>query len=433
MISGKRVLCAANPIPGHAVPTAALGLEFQRAGNEVVMVTHHGKPADLYRRVGLACIDLRPASRRETLAMMLDLFADFDPDITVCDWRLDLWLAQQTFAPRCRVSVLRCEQFIGYVRRSPFLPDKFGLGKPLPETAEANTVLRFLNQRGLSDLRTLYRTEAIVVPSLPQLDPPPSSRDYPDSEIVYTGPLFVDCFDPPPPSLGIWSAEQRRQGRAVVLVTTGTAWGSQFLESLARSMDRAGFSCVMAIADEQARRTVQGHGHPHLLIVDGARLQDLAAASDAVIHHCGHGTLQAVILAGKPSITIPSFEYDREDNALRIEELGCGVHLSDAVYRRGLDIEQLNAAVDRVLGDGRIAAATAAMSRTMAEFVAERGAGHLLRVLERKKLVDPHRRRRRIRVRPSYPQARIPGLRLLRHALRTRLGGPRKSGQERAG
>jgi len=59
VITGKRVLCAACPIIGHAIPTAALALEFQRAGNDVVMVTDQSALAEMYQKLDLRYIDIR--------------------------------------------------------------------------------------------------------------------------------------------------------------------------------------------------------------------------------------------------------------------------------------------------------------------------------------------------------------------------------------
>ena len=432
MIHGRRVLCAARSALGHTIPTAALALEFQRAGNDVTAVTYFGKRSDLYRRLGLPTQDLRPASPREAVAVMIELIREYDPDITVCDWQHDLWLAQRTLPPRCRVSILRCEQFLGYQRRSPFLPDSFGLGSPLPANAPENTLLRLFKEPLLEDRRALYRTEAIVVPSLPELDPPPPHPEqaYPDSVFVYTGPLQAPCFDRPAPEVQAWTARERQGGRRVLLVTAGTvARGTDLLLALARAMARAPFSCVMAVANDETQRRLSEVEAPHLLVVAGAALRDLVAACDLVVHHCGHGTLQTVLQAGKPSITLPSYEYDREDNALRLEDLGCGIHLSDAFYRRDLDMDLLAGTIEQVLGDPRIGAAVASMSRRITEFGAQRGPGHLLRVLAERDLVDrPARRRTRPALRSRPRRAPWPTLRLLRHALGVRLAAWRFRG-----
>jgi len=46
-----------------------------------------------------------------------------------------------------------------------------------------------------------------------------------------------------------------------------------------------------------------------------------------MIHHCGSGTYQYQVLYKLPSITIGTGCYDREDVALRLEELGVSKHI----------------------------------------------------------------------------------------------------------
>lgn len=412
-------MCAAAPPSlGHAIPTAALALEFQRAGNDVAMVTDCPGHTAFYQRLGLPYIDLggRAPSTHHLLARMLSVFDDVDPDITIADWRRDLWLVQHVRPPRCRISILRNETFLGYVRKSPYLPNPL-----IPHTLEEMEFLRRFNCDPASDPKLLYRTEAIVVPSVPELDPlpPQADRNYPHSVFIYTGPLFVDGFDESPIELQAWSAHQRADGRRVVLVTLGTGWGREFCLELAAAMDRVRFSCIMAIPKQTDRALVNRYAHPHLLIVEDVGYTALLPHCDAVVHHAGHGTLLRVMLAGKPSITVPSYQWDREDHALRMEELGCGVHLHDGLYRGGLNVDQLNDAVDRVVSDPTTAAATEAMSRRLAQFMAERGPAYLLRTLEERNLVPARGRRRKRRL--SFRRRSVPRFPWLQILVRARL------------
>src|SRR5258708_28636711 len=159
---------------GHAIPTAALALEFQRAGNEVAMITDSGGLAAFYGRLGLRCIDIQAqnTTATEALAMMLSVLMDFDPDITVTDWRRDLWLTQEVAPPRCRISILRCEHFAGYVRRSPFLPSQH---IKYVNTEEEKRFLRLFKRPAPADRRPSFGTEVVVGPSTPEFDPPPAN------------------------------------------------------------------------------------------------------------------------------------------------------------------------------------------------------------------------------------------------------------------
>jgi MGT family glycosyltransferase len=76
---------------------------------------------------------------------------------------------------------------------------------------------------------------------------------------------------------------------------------------------------------------------------------------DAVITHGGNNTTTEAIHYGKPMIVLPLF-WDQYDNAQRVDETGYGVRLE--TYR--FSLEEMRAALDRVLGDEALRARTAA-------------------------------------------------------------------------
>jgi UDP:flavonoid glycosyltransferase YjiC (YdhE family) len=102
---------------------------------------------------------------------------------------------------------------------------------------------------------------------------------------------------------------------------------------------------------------------------------------DVVVHHCGHGTLHTALLAGKPSLTLPSGHYDREDNALRLQDLDCGRHLDAAVLRKGGDAVAFSTVVTELLTDSAIQKGVAAIASIVADYVDTRGPAELGRVL----------------------------------------------------
>jgi len=250
-------------------------------------------------------------------------------------------------------------------------------------------------------------------------------QDYPVSTFVYTGPLLLDCYPVPPTTAVPWATEQKRLSRPIALITTGTAWGRELLITLAQHMHKADFSCMMLAPDRDTSVQLEAYANPYLFVLREARLSNILPLCDIVIHHAGHGTAQAVVLSGKPSITVTSYEYDREDNALRLQELGCGVHLGDDFYRHGMSIEYLGHVVRRVAGDERIAAATRGLAKEIAAAVEGRGAREVIRLVE-EHLSSPKRRRRRLVFqpqcrRPFYTSQLLPMVSIYRHALLTRL------------
>ena len=71
---------------------------------------------------------------------------------------------------------------------------------------------------------------------------------------------------------------------------------------------------------------------------------------DLVITHGGNNTTTEAIHFGKPMIVLPIF-WDQHDNAQRVDETGFGVRL--ATYE--FEADELAVAIDRLLGDGRLA------------------------------------------------------------------------------
>jgi UDP:flavonoid glycosyltransferase YjiC (YdhE family) len=384
MLSGKKILCAAAPIYGHTVPVLTLGLDLRNAGNDVQMVSYNETTQELFGRYQMSTTPARvfPNDPVQNLLQVKEILETYQPDVTICDWSKALWLALQVWRPACRVSILRCELLFGYQRRNPFLPDKF----PFETVGVLDDLNDGLSQVGLdriADWRDLCRAEIIVVPSIPEIDPLPDGvRDrYPESTFVYTGPLLLQVGSPTPEPLREWIASSQRKGAPVILVTLGTVWETKMYAALADCLQQSEFAVVMVVPDDHERHRLEQRNSPRFQAVSLTDLRDLAERVDLVVHHCGHGTLHTVLLAGKPSLTLPSGQYDREDNALRLEDLGCGRHLGHDFFRNGLDAKSFSAAANDVLTDYAIKQGVSSMSKTVSEYVEKRGPAELGRAL----------------------------------------------------
>jgi UDP:flavonoid glycosyltransferase YjiC (YdhE family) len=384
MLSGKKILCAGAPIYGHTVPVLALGLELRKAGNDVQMVSYNDTTRDVFRRYQMSTTPVKvwPNDPAQNLLEVKEILETYQPDVTICDWSKALWLALQAWRPACRVSILRCELLFGYQRRNQVLPGKF----PFETVGALDHMNDGLSKAGLdrlADWRDLCRAEIIVVPSIPEIDPLPEGvRDhYPESTFVYTGPLLLPIGGPTPAALKEWIASSQRNGSPVILVTLGTAWETNMYTVLADSLERSEFAVVMVVPDEVERLRLEQRNGSRFQAIGLTDLRDLAQRVDVVVHHCGHGTLHTVLLAGKPSLTLPSGQYDREDNALRLQDLGCGRHLDHEYFSNGLDAHALSAAAESVLTDNTIREGVSAISKTLSEYVEKRGPAELGRVL----------------------------------------------------
>jgi UDP:flavonoid glycosyltransferase YjiC (YdhE family) len=357
--TGLRVVCAAQPVLGHAIPVSILAEALKAAGHDVHMVVHDDPVRRFYLRRGLRQqLRARRGAAHDPDAM-LSLLREVQPDVVVCDWRKDLWLATQVMRPRCTVSILRCEQFIGYRRLSTHLPNKF------PGHWPGTSWLERHGLRRLRRVRELYRADVMVVPSLPELDPPPPHLHlhYPRSRFVYTGPLTIDAEGPLPAPVTRWLAARRRERRRVLLVTLGTAVGAPLHRRFAAHLQRHSLATLMTVPDERLRAELAAHSSEDLLLVGFSPLLSLMRTADVIMHHGGHATSLLAALSGRPTLTVPTFEYDREDMAIRLERLGCNARLSARSFAAGLDLEGL---IGSLVEDRRMARSAALLARRAA-------------------------------------------------------------------
>lgn len=384
MLAGKKILCAAAPIYGHLVPVLTAALELHNAGNDVQILSYDEATQQLCDRYQMSTTTatLRPQDPVQNLLQVKEILQTYQPDVTICDWNKSLWLALQAWRPACRVSILRCELLYGYQRRNLSLPDKFPF-ETVGVLDRINTHLSRIGLEPLADWRDLCRAEIIVVPGIPEIDPlPVGVQDhYPEATFVRTGPLLLQLGGRTSTSLREWIASCRRNGDPVILVTLGTVWETSIYTALADCLQRTEFAVVMVVPDDDQRHQLERRNGRRFQAIGITDLRDLAERVDLVVHHCGHGTVHTVLLAGKPSLTISSGQYDREDNALRLEDLGCGRHLGHDFFSNGLDAKSFSAAANNVLTDTAIKNSVSAMSQTVSDYVLTRGPAELGRAL----------------------------------------------------
>ena len=368
-MAGRRVLCAAQPIPGHTVPVSVLAEAFRAQGADVRMLCYSEGAAKSFEERGLPYAAVAEGGDLRTLLAQTGAILDgFAPDITVCDWRIDFWLALRGHPPPCTVSILRCEQFLGYERTNRGLPEKFHHTDE-DWLAELNGLLSPWGGRPLVDLRELFVADIIAVPSIPQMDPPPAVDElrYSQSKIVYTGPLFHDEHaSMEEPEVASWISRMRRERRPIVAVTTGTSWGSHVYAQLAHCCKDAEWATAMVVPDRSLLDSLRESATERLMLVGYTALLPLFRSCDLVLHHCGHATCLIALLAGKPALVLPSGEYDREDNAVRLECLSCGLRIGPEVG--------LSEAIEQMTHDPHVRGRTESVSRLVRRQMASHGA-----------------------------------------------------------
>jgi UDP:flavonoid glycosyltransferase YjiC (YdhE family) len=108
----------------------------------------------------------------------------------------------------------------------------------------------------------------------------------------------------------------------------------------------------------------------------------MAAKSDLLIHHGGHGSSMTGLITGTPAVVVPTYS-ERESNARRVAALGAGAVVPPTQGPSGekeLSVEELRVAVRRVLSDPSFAAGARRIAETMKSYG---GAPEAARLIDR--------------------------------------------------
>jgi UDP:flavonoid glycosyltransferase YjiC (YdhE family) len=358
-----RVAVVSGGDPGHVVPAIALCLRFAAAGDTPVLLTGDrwvGAAATegitATRVTGLALADLRDAAdlgaalhdQAAALASALvPQLAALTPDLVVCDV---LALGASMAAELLGLPWVRLSPHPLYEPSRGLPPIGSGLAAgtgvrgrlrdALLRAMTARSIRRGERQRAAARQRIgLGAREtgpaARLVATLPALEVP--RPDWPVNAHV-VGPL-------------LWEASRRRMtappGDApLVMIAPSTAWIG--------ATDMAGMT-LDAVRELGVRAVVSTFGPAPAELPDWARSgpgrqDELLRESSVLVCGGGHGVLVKALLAGVPVVVVPG-AGDQWEMANRVARQGSGLVV------RPCTVDGLRAAVARVLGDPRFAAA----------------------------------------------------------------------------
>ncbi len=372
----RRVLCGAQPIPGHTIPVLRLAKHLHETGHTVRFVSFE-ENAPLIETHGIGTVRIEYS---EDFATMIRRCAEiverFEPDITICDWLMAFQVAARIKNVACTTSILRAEQFVGYEVINSHLPNKFHFGS-LEYLSWFNGVIGTFGLPAVRDYREMLAGDLILIPSIPQLDAVPRDTGvYRNARIEYVGPLLLAGGGGIPGDLDAWMADKRRTRTPVILVTLGTVYDDADYEiyrcvSRILSNARCAALCVIPHDGMCSRLASETDGDAYIRCLRFTNLPLLMRQSDLVIHHCGHGTALLCLLSGVPSITMPSFEVDREDNAVRLERVGVSRR-----FNGDASSDNLERLVRDVLRDDRMKERSRYFARIVRESMEREGVEH---------------------------------------------------------
>lgn len=177
-----------------------------------------------------------------------------------------------------------------------------------------------LNDSDSYFLQQYAKPKAKVIPGIPTIERLPQNIENRES-YFYSGPLIV--MDKPSENLSNRLDEflNSNKQRPVVFITTGTIDRTP-IENFIRFFVKSNYAVITTCNCEVNEAYKQRVFYNKLL-----PLNHICGISDLVIHQCGSGMYHYPIMNKVPFLTIGTQCYDREDIALRLQELGVSGHI----------------------------------------------------------------------------------------------------------
>lgn len=317
------VPCSAGVLP-HGIPLVALSRrEDLRNDDRVFLVPKNDQRLMAMLEVPTLPIDHDIGS----FATEFQAYDRFQPDVVIHDMSFTT-----PFAAKMRripaISILR----------TGTLPGDDPAFAALPHSLAVNLdAVMDVTRFGIAQPRSFYeyfRGDANIVPAIPAIEPLPT--DFSDSSrIFYSGPLLTDdrlALAPADGSPAVLSSDfspldrffDRCSGRKIVYLTLGTVAILLLHRALPQCIARLLAEGVAVVTNIKCEAATSSEWAFHARFLP---MHYVTQRCDLVIHHCGSGTYQYALLHRRPTLTVGTMRRDREQVAVRLQELGVSVHL----------------------------------------------------------------------------------------------------------
>lgn len=332
----QNIVCVAAPGGyGHLIPILNISLYFSVHNN--VYLLCFKKIEMVLKNINLIYIEECETYEIDTYINILD---QIKPSIVIDDWLPAFKIASYYNKIKCKVSILRCEQFIGY-KIINYQSSKRFLST---NVAEINETLEQYNLPKVHDFRELLVGDITLVPSIPEIDPLPINivKTYGNKIIEHIGPLVDTTFvfnkydKTIKKDVEKWIELHKLKHTVIVCITFGSVLWYNFdtLTRIIQELDDDNIAIIVSVINREQKVNIEkvSTNKKRLKVLIFPDMFHLFLNSDIVIHHCGHGTALMSILANVKQITIPSGEFDRDDNAVRLERLGVSRRFASCNY-----------------------------------------------------------------------------------------------------
>ena len=315
----------------HLIPLVCLKNKLVGANHEAAFLL----PSEyhlLAKELNLNIVDVDHRSqdgfRTEILA-----YQKFNPDVIVDDSSIYTVFVKQ-IAKKPRVAIQRVGMFPGGVPRNKNHVHSMGQNVNLKEFEIAKN-FGLLVPKCFEDF---FSAEMKIVPGIRTIEVLPSSLNN-DPTYVFSGPLLLEdsilerinnyyidrigkhvLYNPST----LEAFFNRNQHCFIVYFTFGNVARAvqPVINSIRYLLDRNTAVISNIPIDSLTPRQHELYLHSSFL-----PMHYVCSRVQLMVHHCGSGTYQYQVLYELPALTIGTGCYDREDVALRLQELEVGIHL----------------------------------------------------------------------------------------------------------
>jgi hypothetical protein len=318
------------PHIAHEIPLLALDKLLENSGIETAFLAPSSEH-EFLRRMGAQVLNVDHIGFRTEM----EAYGEFAPDVVIDDASFTTGFAT-TLSKIPRIAIQRSGMFPGTVPRNPrhrhsmrtadvqeiiqSLPDVTVLGLPQPES-----------------FADLFNAPLKIVPGIRSIEllPEPVKND---PSYIFSGPLLLD-------DLVITRTKSVSHDFDADAAAKRAELEQFFAANRERPIVYATFGTT-AKANAPIPYCMRYLLSNHIALVTNIKVDGLnprqrelycyqpyvpmhfvCSQVDLMIHHCGSATYQYPILHELPTLTIGTKCYDRDDVAVRLEELGTSVHL----------------------------------------------------------------------------------------------------------
>jgi|GEM_PF-2000811 len=330
----KKVLFIPNAegvIP-HTIPLLALEAKLNKRDYETAFLLpgeYHG----MARALDLNILDVSHGRGAGEFQTEIIAYKKFKPDVVVDDASISTFFVLQT-SKRPRVAVQRTGVFPGGKPRKENHKHSMGSYFPLEQ-------IQFFKKLGMmvpQKFGDLFAGDMKIVPGIRSIEVLPElCKD--DPTYVFSGPLIMDDMllekinnvsKDISGQVGVFYPKaldaflNNNKDCVIVYFTFGNiAEASEPIFEAIRYLLDSGVGVITSIHVKELSKTQE----ELYLFSPFLPMHYVCSNVDLMIHHCGSGTYQYPILHEIPSITIGTRFYDRDDVAMRLEELGVSKHI----------------------------------------------------------------------------------------------------------